>query len=296
MKWVVLLCVQATSAQTFDGANGKNTQVLRQEQKEDAPLLSLLGVLHIGRASHLDLFPAPVALNMDSIETKRDSTMGNATSLSTPRHVGDAECSLAVREYVTKYLDVAGAVFVHIPRTGGTSITYALFGENSHSHYSAQLLKDCSVEMGLAGIPMFAVMRNPFERLVSSFALSWQWGRNVSFSTFVSEIDARREKQRKQQSSPIGACTSLGRQVDCIYGKNGEVLVDHILHTEHLNRQWATLQAKFPKLPDLAEAQNTGDYGAWCDYYNPVLAAQVASKFAADFDFLNLPTDLAAHC
>lgn len=60
-------------------------------------------------------------------------------------------------------------MFLHVPRTGGTSIAHALYGRGCIEHYSARCLKAMAPEFWNA-TQSFAVLRDPFDRFVSSYA------------------------------------------------------------------------------------------------------------------------------
>lgn len=72
-----------------------------------------------------------------------------------------------IRPGVFRSMRSAEVVFVHVPRTGGTSISQALYGRNlphlSMAYYQA-LAGD-----KLAGLPSFAVIRDPIDRLASAY-------------------------------------------------------------------------------------------------------------------------------
>lgn len=234
-----------------------------------------------------------LAVDMSALQAKRDITMENTTSVST----SDIECPLVVREYIKMYLDAVGVVFMHIPKCAGTTITYAIFNTLDHEHFAASTMKACSKAMGIETLPMFTVTRNPYEKLVSAYEhLAAHAGIEGGWIGLVSNLETQAQALLELSSGQHWDCTSLMNQVDCIFGKKGDVLVHDILTTASLEDDWVKLQAKYPKLPDLGVAQNVGEYDPWCSYYNEELAAQVAQFYAADFEFLNLTTDFKTYC
>ncbi len=60
-------------------------------------------------------------------------------------------------------------IFLHVPRTGGTSISHTLYGRHSIEHYSARCLKAMAPEFWNM-TQSFAVVRDPFDRFASSYA------------------------------------------------------------------------------------------------------------------------------
>ena len=62
----------------------------------------------------------------------------------------------------------AGKLFIHIPKTGGTSISKCLYGRNL-PHYTADFYQDVFPEL-LSSVPSFGVIRDPIERILSSYS------------------------------------------------------------------------------------------------------------------------------
>lgn len=60
-------------------------------------------------------------------------------------------------------------LFVHVPRAAGTSISSALFGTRNTLHHSARYYKVVAPRF-YQGAESFAVLRDPFERFISSYA------------------------------------------------------------------------------------------------------------------------------
>lgn len=60
-------------------------------------------------------------------------------------------------------------IFLHVPRAAGTSIAHALYGQHCIQHYSARYFR--AVAPGFwADADSFAVLRDPYDRLASSYA------------------------------------------------------------------------------------------------------------------------------
>lgn len=60
-------------------------------------------------------------------------------------------------------------IFLHVPRTGGTSISHALYGSHRIEHYSARCLRAMAPQFWNA-TQSFAVLRDPLDRFASSYA------------------------------------------------------------------------------------------------------------------------------
>jgi hypothetical protein len=71
----------------------------------------------------------------------------------------------------------AGVLFIHVPKSGGTSISQRLYGRNL-PHYPASFYRAVFPKETTA-LPSFAVIRHPVERLVSAYAFLRHWGTEV---------------------------------------------------------------------------------------------------------------------
>lgn len=72
----------------------------------------------------------------------------------------------------------AGIIYVHIPRTGGTSITNAIYGRPL-GHLRAVDIRSL-VPRTFASTPVFSIARNPWDRLVSAYHFTVQGGTDVA--------------------------------------------------------------------------------------------------------------------
>lgn len=101
---------------------------------------------------------------------------------------------------VRRYLK-AGIVFIHIPKSAGTSVCDSLYGSRV-GHFTLDEMKQASEYPGLVGLPRFSIVRDPAKRLYSSYEYAKNGGGSdgsispdpayespqfKSFSTFLSE-------------------------------------------------------------------------------------------------------------
>jgi hypothetical protein len=71
----------------------------------------------------------------------------------------------------------AGVLFIHVPKSGGTSISQRLYGRNL-PHYPASFYRSVFPAEAMS-IPSFAVIRHPIERFVSAYAFLRDWGTDI---------------------------------------------------------------------------------------------------------------------
>lgn len=74
------------------------------------------------------------------------------------------------RSCYSEHNDVTKSIFIHIPKTAGSSVSQALFSDMriAHTHYSAQEYFDESAKK-YSEFVKFAFVRNPIERFVSAY-------------------------------------------------------------------------------------------------------------------------------
>jgi len=141
--------------------------------------------------------------------------------------------------------------FVHIPRTGGSSVLRLLdhYNVNIVDHNirrdGHQYLKDIKKEGDIA----FGIVRNPFERLKSSYSYILRGGNNkfdaedtkkywLPYKSFEDFILNGLEwiSQKQIHFKPV---------VDWTNNNNNDLLLDHVVHYENLDSQLKELGNKY---------------------------------------------------
>lgn len=162
-------------------------------------------------------------------------------------------------------------IFVHIPKTGGTSIEHALeiprgdfscFNSGMDvlitynkkklvtTHAPAQLIKMFFPSI-FTSFVKFTVVRNPYNRIVSQYFFNaWMHKFDVSISGF-------RDWVRDYYSKPIAYVRSS--QYDFIY-HNGVCLVDKIIKFENLENEFNDFCTKFNINAKPLTKQNVSNY------------------------------------
>jgi len=191
-------------------------------------------------------------------------------------------------------------IFVHIPKTAGSSIQSALSPysiEKPHSHWSRILrhfnlpnhyqdfrftlhstLKEAQIKMPDDTFQQYkkvAFVRNPWDRMVSSYAYKIhgtkdkERTRNDDFETFL-QAEFRRKKSQ---------------QVEYLQNTDGKLDCDFIGRFESLIKDYQTLgevlDIQLPTLPTLNKSRGRRDYR---EYYNDASKALVARHYQDDID------------
>lgn len=168
-------------------------------------------------------------------------------------------------------------IFIHIPKTAGTSIEAAfgidmeLAGAEKHagpSHMIEIYGRDTWDEYR-----KFTVVRNPYDRALSSFA--YHAGRKhipVTSSSFVRWLEEQRDRKK------------LRSQVDYLEGWAPEIT---ILRFETLEED---IERELPFLSPLPVINKTHHW-PWFMYYNRSTARTVWEHTAEDFDYFGYHPD-----
>lgn len=173
-------------------------------------------------------------------------------------------------------------LFIHIARTGGTSVETALVGgdwwrvEPGSKHISAAQARVMYGENVWRDYTTFAIVRNPWDRLVSMWSTGWWWGptthlcgrRPASFDDFVASLEPH----------PHEFYRSL------LYTEILNEPVDAVLRFERLAGDFADLLARQgcePVALPHVERRARGDYR---DYYSDASRDLVAERFRPDIE------------
>lgn len=195
-----------------------------------------------------------------------------------------------------------GCIFVHIPKTGGTSIEDVLWpGDRTEGDLWAGLVdahrnkyqtgglqhllaRQIRAEVGpatFAACFKFTVVRNPFDRLVSQYAYTMRarpdlqaWlglAPDAGFSAYLGRIGERPHVQWE-------------RQVRFLDDESGRCLVDFVGRYERLDADFAAVLLRLGLPPSPLPHANRGDRGPYRDYYGPADRARVERLYGDDLD------------
>jgi len=172
-------------------------------------------------------------------------------------------------------------IFVHINKTGGTSIKAAL--KLPHVHRTAQQLVDTIGWEAWHRKISFAVVRNPWDRVVSQYHYRLQMAKasgrreTRSFPEWVRACFGDPEERGRMSGNPI----FYQPQTAWLQDKDGRIIVDRILKFETLAYDFAELCRELGlhcRLPHLKASRR----GPYQQYYDRETIALVARWFADD--------------
>ena len=181
------------------------------------------------------------------------------------------------------------AIFIHIPKTGGTSIEQALgiyggedpfrlFGRQLQ-HLTAREIKQLWVnEHTYNSYFKFCFVRNPWDRLVSehTFLVSRN-ATSYSFKELCSPSVLRSDKNPKYFYDHVRP------QCDYIFDQTGTQIVDFIGRFENITEDWFEVCQKLDIKCDLPTSKKT-KHTNYTDYYDAESRKWIETIYAEDIE------------
>lgn len=171
----------------------------------------------------------------------------------------------------------AGIVFIHVPKTAGTTINEALFG-HFMGHVRASDIERWG-SRAVKPLPRFAVVRNPWDRVVSAYRFEKGWGGAgvPEFNTFESFLTRWLEPRDRCKLNYV-------HQPQCqfVCDASGKSLVDHVGRFENLDATVAYLRTAVPDLPPIGHSNPSGAPVDYRQFYTKALADLVGRIYADD--------------
>ena len=167
-------------------------------------------------------------------------------------------------------------IFLHIPRTGGTSIRKAL-GEidkpqEEKAHKILSYYKEVNPK-AYANYFKFAVVRNPFDKVLSSFIF-----RKKNFASFEDWLNWVVAIELKNKINVIGTQT---------HWTGDPPELDYLIRFEELAEGWRNVTKLLGIKKKLPHVNKSGKEQGYRDYYTGWTKHIVAAKFAPDFKYFN---------
>jgi len=167
-----------------------------------------------------------------------------------------------------------------------------LYGQDLQ-HMTAAALRDALRPAGVfERYFKFAIVRNPWDRLVSVCAWSnqkWATGQELSdreFESAVRQLHALHIASRTQ-GQPLRTWPHFKSQVEFLLDRERRPLVDFVARYERLHADWTHIRGKIGIQADLPVRMRS-HHRAYQSYYSPATRAMVAEIYAEDiaaFDY-----------
>lgn len=193
----------------------------------------------------------------------------------------------------------AGVVMIHVPRAAGTSLSFELYGRFI-GHFSVTEL--LAVAPGdVRALPRFAVVRNPWDRLVSAWSFARRGFSLVEPQSVDADRGAPRIRIRGEGQYRVAEFETFERfvrewldgrdlhgldgvfrpQVNYVQDATGATPLDFLGRFEQLDLAAAWLAEKTDRPFDLPRL-NASERGAYRQHYAGNLANLVGDIYAAD--------------
>ena len=185
--------------------------------------------------------------------------------------------------------DAHKAIFIHIPKTAGTSVGEALFPGVRSTHYRWEHYQSYSPER-FENYFKFTFVRNPFDRVVSAYFYLQQGGKStmpndrrfwdLHLSPYKSFEDFVREGLHL---SPVRRWGHFHPQAAFVASDDGTVQVDFVGRVENLTEDFQFVANKL-MIDARLEHVNASQRKHYSEYYCPETVKIVRDLYAVDFD------------
>ena len=187
------------------------------------------------------------------------------------------------------YNDESKSIFIHIPKTAGISVKRALFGGVKRDHIKLKYFEAYD-RAKFKSYFKFAVVRNPYDRLVSSYfyikknqdGYSKRLSSLHDFPSFVSALTS--DQIRKS----IFKIPHFLPQVEFLKVRDGSIGVDFLGRFETLDSDFNSIIQRLGIQAEL-EHHNRTVHKSFQEYYDQATLAIVQKIYREDFELLGYP-------
>lgn len=173
-------------------------------------------------------------------------------------------------------------IFVHIPKTGGTSIASHLFSfcETVIKHqFFRDLLNERRQDIDYYS---FTVVRNPWDREVSRYFYQRQNPAN-EWNEEASKYDFKHWLKRRHRDTMF--LEFMGApMMNWIIDESGKVSVDYIARYEKLEEDWMHL-GKLLGVPCDLPRMNVSSHGVYAEYYDRETRSMIEKVYERDIEY-----------
>ena len=197
-----------------------------------------------------------------------------------------------VNGYSLKESDELGALFIHVPKNGGTSINRALFDSHGAGHIAFHALELIYSADELNSLFKFSVVRNPWSRLYSSYTYLKKGGGNDFDKRWadenLAEVDSFRDfvLEWLEEERTMSFVHFVPQHFYILDGR-GRNRLDYLARFERLNEGFEHI-TKTLSIDRSLDHLNKSVHTDYREAYDPEMIAKVARVYAKDiseFDY-----------
>ena len=211
----------------------------------------------------------------------------------TPMRLRYLLLQLRGRGYYEGFPDRHQAIFIHIPKTAGSSVAHAL--DHKGYHATAQQYRHFN-RRKFAAYYKFSFVRNPWDRLVSTFHYLKADKLPINRPFVQKHLSAYDDFDSFIRGwltpEAIWIDVHFYPQHHFLQDEDGNMLADFVGRVESLEQDFATVTAHLGIDADLPW-DNRSERGPYADYYTPETAALVADIYQKDIDLFGYRFDPA---
>ena len=192
-----------------------------------------------------------------------------------------------------KYFKKHKVIFIHIPKTAGTSILSVLAGKGKirRDHTPWNVYSSIN-RWRFARYFKFTFVRNPYDRAVSTYEYLAKGGNGMDdmvFKTYFEEhgIDFDRFVLEYLDCDKLLQHELFRPQYVYIYDFHENLKVDYVGRFETIEKDYAALSEKIGLAQELPKKNMSNRSRSYREYYkNPKVAARILELYGKDFDLL----------
>ena len=176
-------------------------------------------------------------------------------------------------------------IFIHINKTGGSSIERALGAR--HEHRTAREKRAQLGERFWAKKFKFTVVRNPWDKVVSHYHYRVQTNQTNLGTNPISFTEWVRRAYGSQDPAYYDKPKMFMPQLDWITDDDSKIIIDHIARFESLQSEFELICQRLKRtaqLPQLRKSER-GDYRQYYDEESRTIVAKWFGKDVAKFGY-----------
>ena len=196
------------------------------------------------------------------------------------------------QEYTLKGYDEYKCIFVHIPKTGGKSVSRAIFGNLGGGHNHIRKYKIVFGPYTFRKYYKFAFVRNPYSRLVSAYIFLSNGGDDKYDRDWANEHIVHYESFDNFVRNWINPANIFKKshfkpQVHYICNDKLQVEVDYVGRFEELEKDFQHICGILNIERELPHYNSSNKTKRWKEYYNTETFAIVNEVYKEDFEVFN---------